>query len=83
MVFVAAATYCDVQQEQQHAVEELVDVLWQLAHHARGLLPGLAQTHQKLCSQLSDTLCKLGRLCYLQAIQPGVSGHRCKQQIAV
>ena len=43
-------TYCDVQQEHEHAVEQGADVLWKLAHHARRLFPGLTQAHEELRS---------------------------------
>lgn len=51
--------HSDIQEEEQHATEELADVLGQLAHHARGPLSGLAQCHQELCSQLPDAFGKL------------------------
>ena len=56
---VCSSAYRDVQKKQQHAAEELADILRQLAHHARGFLSCLTQAHQELCSELPDALWKL------------------------
>lgn len=65
---ICSRAYRDIQEEEQHAAEELADVLRQLAHHAGGFLSCLTQAHQELCSQLPDALGKLWRLRNLHTI---------------
>lgn len=58
-------SHSDIQEKEQHAAEELADVLGQLAHHAWRPLSSFAQRHQELCRQLPDTFWELRGLSHL------------------
>ena len=68
--------HSDIQEEEQHAAEELADVLGQLAHHAWSPLSSFAQCHQELCSELPDTFRELGGLGHLQQGPQRVQNNR-------